>query len=258
MLRWPLTFDAQGQRVYGPPERLAPPMGTFYGQGTSAASGLVVYANLDAGAIEWSMAEKRQRPLQPQQAVRRTAVSPDGHWIATGSHIPSSGPAARIWDAHTARAVHDLPVARFCNVVFSPDGKWLLTTGGGARLWSVGDWHEGPKLPTTTEHGVFSPTGELLALDDAPGIVRLVLPATGKEVAQLNAPEATHIIPYFFTRDLSRLVCWDSEDESLVIFDLGLIRRQLAAMGLDWDGPRCPAADAQLPPPVSVKLVTGK
>jgi hypothetical protein len=134
----------------------------------------------------------------------------------------------------------------------------LLTTGGGARLWSVGDWTEGPKLPPTALLGAFSSSGDILALEDVPGVVRLFNPATGKELAQLTAPEATRITPSYFTRDGSRLIGYASEDETLVVFNLGLLRQQLAELEIGWDGPSCSTGDGPLPPALTVQFITSK
>ena len=43
-----------------------------------------------------------------------------------------------IWDAATGRLVKDLvPNQPFVPVGFSPDGKWLATSGDVCRLWAV-------------------------------------------------------------------------------------------------------------------------
>jgi WD40 repeat protein len=93
--------------------------------------------------------------LQPQQDVRSCALSPDGRWIANGSHHNTDGLAANTWEAARGRLVKGFPVSPFCSVAFSPDGRWLLTTGGGCRLWEVGSWNEGPKVGGAS--GCFSP-----------------------------------------------------------------------------------------------------
>jgi Tol biopolymer transport system component len=81
-----------------------------------------------------------------------------------------------------------------------------------------------------------------LALQDVPGVVRLVVPDSGKEVARLTAPETIRLVPLGFTANGKRLICGTDENETLHIFDLGRIRTQLAVMGLDWDAPSIPAA----------------
>ena len=63
--------------------------------------------------------------------------------ITIGSHGDTHGdPDAKVWDASNGKLVKNLPVGGFCAVGFSPDGKWLMTTGGGCRLWVVETWEE--------------------------------------------------------------------------------------------------------------------
>jgi eukaryotic-like serine/threonine-protein kinase len=263
LMRWPMIRDPKtSRRVYGPPQKLAPAMGrVLNGAASDKSCRVLAFADFNEGAVEMLLPEGRpatqedMRRLGPQEDVRHCAVSPDGRWIATGSHGAVSGPAAGIWAAQTGRHVCDLPVTAQCCLAFSPDGRWLLTTGGGARLWSVGDWHEGPNLGPSAKRGVFSCGGDLLALQDVPGVVRLVLPGTAKEVARLTAPEGHRLTPLCFTRNGSRLVCWVAEEETLCVFNLGLIRSKLAAMGLDWEGPPCPAEGDRLPEPIAVKVM---
>ena len=90
----------------------------------------------------------------------------------------------KIWDAQDGRHVKDLPVGALCIVRFSPDGKWLLTTSGGCRLWSVGTWERDQGWGGTSANptAAFSADGKLLALGDVPGMVRLVVTDTGREI----------------------------------------------------------------------------
>ncbi len=242
VLRWPVTIAARTrQRRYGPPQRVYPPT-TATVSGTLDGRVLAV-ADYSRGALVLDRTTNRVIRLGPQTDVRSCAVSPDGRWVATGSHGATKDAGAKVWEARSGRHVRDLPVASGCWVMFSPDSKWLLTTGGGTRLWSVGTWQEGPPLGDTAQGGsAFSADGSLLAVQDVPGVVRLVLPATGKEVARLPAPEPTRLYPCCFTPDGARLVCGGNETEALYVFDLRLIRRQLAEMGLDWDAPPYPEA----------------
>ena len=226
-----------------------------YDHGSSADGSVVAVPNYGKGALVLRLAENRVVRVGPQEDVRHTAVSPDGRWVATGSHGAIRGPGAKVWDARTGKPAAALPVAGLCLVCFSPDGKWLLTTGGGARLWSVGDWKEGPALGTAAALGAFSVDGSILALQDAPGEIRLVHPATGKEVTRLIGPEPSLLVPYCFTRDGTRLVCLDMEREALQIFDLRAIRAELVKLDLDWDAPAYPPAKAALPEPLQLEVV---
>jgi WD40 repeat protein len=258
VLRWPIAVETTPPgRRYGPPERLAPTVTLWPpgGVGESVDGQVLVFPESYKGARELLLSERKEFQLTPQEDVRHCAVSPDGHWVATGSHGALKGPGAKIWDARTGKHVCDLPVTEYCCVSFSPDGKWLLTTGARARLWSVGAWGEGPTLGDWAARGAFSADGTLLALEDVPGVVRLIVPDSGKEVARLTAPEASRLVPICFTRDGRRLVCRATERETLSIFDLGLIRAQLATLGLDWDAPPYPAGGDAVADHLDVRFV---
>jgi serine/threonine protein kinase/WD40 repeat protein len=258
VMRWAMAFDAATrERVFGPPQKFAPMMTQWPsgGVGKSADGRVLAFPASHLGARELILPEGKEFQLTPQEDVRHCAVSPNGLWVATGSHEALKGSALKVWDGRTGEHKRDLPVAEHCFVSFSPDGKWLLSTGGGARLWSVGTWNEGPKLGNSASIGVFSVDGSLLALQDEPGVVRLVVPDTGKEISRLTAPEATRLVPLCFTRDMRRLVCRGGESESLCIFDLGLIRAQLATMELDWDAPSYPIESDAVPAPLAVRIV---
>jgi WD40 repeat protein len=240
--RWPVAVDPQtGRRRYGPPRRLPLPGAPAREVGSNADGRVLAVPLANGSAVVLFPAEGRVVPLGPQSDVRHAAVSPDGRWVATGSHSVLKGVGAQVWEAASGRLACALPVPGLCFVRFSPDRKWLLTTGGGYRLWSVDGWKEGPALAGEGA-GAFSPDGSLLALQDEPGVVRLVAPATGKELARLTAPEPEALQPHCFAADGTLLVCLNVDREALQIFDLRRIRGRLAALGLDWDALPYPAA----------------
>jgi eukaryotic-like serine/threonine-protein kinase len=233
--RWPAARVSTG--IYlGPPESIhtvtVPDM-----HGMSADGRVLAVPLFNQGALVVHRDRGRQVLLRPQEDVRYCAVSPDARWVATGTHWLNSGDGAKVWDARTGTLRKALPVGGVCFVQFSPDGKWLLTCGGGPRLWSVDNWDEGPALHGTVRnpHAAFSWDSRLLALgDDAPGVVRLVATRSGTEVARLTAPLKSRLLPYCFTRDESRLVAVGTEDGAVHMFDLRAIRLQLAKFDLDW------------------------
>src|SRR5207253_6279830 len=189
--------------------------------------------------------------------VRNCAVSPDGRWVATGSHGPHDDPGVKIWEARSGRHVQDLPAGIHGILHFSPDGKWLLTTGGGCRLWAVGTWQEGPNLGRAPLNpaGAFSPDSKLLALGDDPGVVRLVVVDTGKEIARLTSPEPDPHVPCCFTPHGAQLITVGLDTQTLYTFDLRAIRAQLAELGLDWDTPPLPAGAPAAREPLRVEIV---
>jgi serine/threonine protein kinase/WD40 repeat protein len=251
LLRWPLHTDsADKERRVGPPQALASNSTFGLRWGSNPEVNLVAIPNRDQGALLWQRAANRTLTLAPQEDVRFCAVSPDGRWVATGSHFPPrEGVSVKVWDPQSRQRVANLPLFGSSLVRFSPDSKWLLTSSGGARLWYTGTWQEGPALGSSSAFGTFGPESELLALsDDEAGVVRLVRTATGKEVARLTAPEQTRLMPQCFTPDGSQLITAGSESEALHIFDLRAIREQLQALELDWDAPPLPPAKKDAPP----------
>jgi WD40 repeat protein len=247
LLRWPIAADptAGGAIHVGPPEQLIPNLPTD-DCASSSDGGLVVVSADAKGAYAWRHDRKRFQTLGPQHDVRSSAVSPDGRWIATGSHSTSPSSGVKVWSADSGEQVADRPIGAICRVGFSPDNRWLITTGGGHfRLWKVGTWREGPDLGESAHNNnfAFTANGQLLALGEAAiGVVRLVVPDTGREVARLVAPEPSRLAPVAFSPDGAQLATVGLESGAVHLFDLRAIREGLAELGLDWDA-------TPLPPP---------
>ncbi len=260
LLCWPKTDDPKtGQRCYGPPQRFFGPTNDMR-HGSDKDVRIVAIPQQYGRTLVFHRDSGRVLRLGTQEDVRSCSVSPDGRWIATGSHTLRKGAGAKVWDAKDGRHIKDLPVGKCCDVQFSPDGKWLLTTSGGPRLWAVGTWEEGPKLGGTlfNSWAAFSHDGKLLALgEEAFGVVRLVVPDTGTEIARLTAPEQSRLTPCCFTPDGSQLITVGVETSALHIFDLRAIRAGLAELDLDWDAPPLPAADASPATPLSIRFELG-
>jgi WD40 repeat protein len=140
-----------------------------------------------------------------------------------------------------------LPADGLGRVAFSPDGRWLLTTGGGCRLWRVpldpadaagNSWQEGPKVAGSV--GCFSPDGRLLAVNEVPGVILLFRPESGALVARLEAPDQILLRPRGFTPDGSQLIAVDEDIRALRIWDLRLVQQGLRELGLEGDLPTYP------------------
>jgi WD40 repeat protein len=259
LLRWPVVGDPNtGKHRCGPPQRFFGTTNTRH-LGSSADVGVVAIPDSSRGALVFHRDGKRQLRLGPQEDVRFCAVSPDGRWVATGSHTLKDGVAAKVWDARAGAPATDLPVRDSCRVQFSPNGKWLLTTSGGFRLWAVGTWVEGPSIGGNSLNttGVFSCDGKLLALGDGPGVVRLVVPDTGAEIARLTSPTQARLLPCCFTPDGTHLIASGYETGALQVFDLRAIRTGLVELDLDWDSPPLPARSALPATPLSIQLDLG-
>jgi serine/threonine protein kinase/WD40 repeat protein len=242
LLRWKVRPERGGQWLVGPPERL----GKLNHLGAIAQSRdgrVLAHANFDGALLFDPDRPGQPIHLRPHEDARYVTVSPDGCWVATGSH---SGTAVKVWAADTGKPVRTLlPDRSISGVCFSPDGKWLANGGGGScRLWSTATWEEkpGPKIGTALP--AFTPDGKLMAVELARGLLALVEVESGRELARLEDPNqdgATHMV---FSPDGSRLVAVNLSDSGTVhVWDLRAIREQLKELGLDWDAPPLPPAD---------------
>jgi tetratricopeptide (TPR) repeat protein len=104
----------------------------------------------------------------------------------------------------------------------------------------------------------FSPDGSLMAIRHSYTELRLIDPATGRQLAALEAPEGFALNLWFgFSPDASLLVCaclGPLGDDVNHVWDLQLIRQQLAERGLDWGLPGYPGfrPDDRQPLPVMI------
>jgi tetratricopeptide (TPR) repeat protein len=187
------------------------------------------------------------------------ATSLDGRWVATG------GPGVRIWEASSGQLIRELAAESLtCVVDFSPDRRWLVI-GSRAEygVWKTDSWTPIWKLPRAGGNdpgGVmaFSGDGKVLALCMGRGVVQLVEAATGQPLAVLEAPDKELINRLCFSPDGSQLVVVTNRPGGLCVWDLRLVRAQLAQIGLDWNLPAYPApADAREAKPVRVEVDYG-
>jgi WD40 repeat protein len=189
----------------------------------------------------------------PLDDCRYVAVSPDGEWLATGSHQFGT----QVWRIRDGEKLAELPVNMGRHIAFSPDGKWLMTGTPPCQLWSTRTWALARGLGGA---GLcFSPDSRLVALWDENRIIRLVETETGRIIAQLESPDSSLLLWATFSPDGSRLVLVPTKTPGVHVWDLRMIRKRLAAFGLDWDAPAYldedPAA-ASLPPlpPIQIDL----
>jgi WD40 repeat protein len=265
LLRWPVRAEPETGRLHvGPPESLSKAQ-IPYPTSCSADGRVIAIPGFkvgeESGAAVLHRPENRWVTLaEPREDVRYCTVSPDGRWVATGNHWNTKGKGigATVWDAQSGQAVKDFPVAgEPCQVGFSLDGRWLLTTGSRFRLWKVGTWEEGPPLTQPDSvNGVFafSPDRRTLALGGGFSQVWLVDVDSGAEIARLTVPEQTLVAPQCFSPDGSQLVAIGDQSNLLYIWDLRALRAELKELGLDWDRPDYPPAPDAPTRPLQVEV----
>jgi signal transduction histidine kinase len=163
-------------------------------------------------------------------------LSPDGTLLATRFHNqfgtlrnPTNG----------AVLTQMVGVVEF---VFSPDNKWILAKSiDKLRLLdrSLAVVREvplevGAGFPPST---AFNHDSTLLAVVHNRFDVRLVELATGRELATLASPRPAQAMwsqGLVFSHDGQRLVL-AKENGEVIAWDLPIVRKELAAMGLDWN-----------------------
>jgi WD40 repeat protein/tRNA A-37 threonylcarbamoyl transferase component Bud32 len=166
-----------------------------------------------------------------KEAINNAAFSPDGTLLVTGSQDHT----LRIWDANTGKQKLLLEGHKDdCGGCFSPDGKWIVSAGGGedssARVWRSAT---GKEIWKQDGHGLsdfrlarshlFSPDGMLfLSLNGSTIWVREI--STSKIVASLEA--LTDFLGASFLPDGRQVATW-GRDKVLRVWDI-----------TQWPGPR--------------------
>jgi len=137
------------------------------------------------------------------------------------------------------------------SVAFSPDGRWLVIGGKDFQFLAVGTWEvqrqlERPPAEVFPPAMTFSRDGKILAVSHSWRTIRLVNPHTGEELATLEAPKPWRISWLSFNADASLLAVASETGSDCHLWNLRLIRQQLASMNLDWDMPPYPPEDPAL------------
>jgi serine/threonine protein kinase/WD40 repeat protein len=251
--RWPVHEEGAANYWLGPPERLMA-NGPRDAWAASADGQVIAIPQYRAGAVVLHRGPPRRTiHVKPHGDVRACTASPDGRWVATVS-ASNDDIGVKVWDAATGRLVKEIaPLGG--TAAYSADGRWLLTTGGGCRLWDVGSWTERHKVGGAT--GCVSADGRLVAVEDSAGAIRLVSTDTGALVVRFESPEQTRLIPRAFTPDGTQLIAYGIETQALHVWDLRAIRAELAKRELDWDLPSYrELGDAKDAPPLRVAVVS--
>lgn len=206
--------------------------------------GRMVFQAMRSGAGMWEVdpprtpADNPSRPPDrtfPGADIRYISVSPDGRWLACGSHLRRD---VQVWDVPSNKLAATLPTSSWTFVAFGPTGKWLATHDGTCRLWEVGTWKEGPTVAASDRNKsiqpTFSPDERVVAIGDGLEGIRLIDTATGKDLAKLEVAEVVHRLE--FSRDGRWLVVVSSRG-GVGVLDLLRLRQGVEKMSVGWNLP---------------------
>jgi len=197
-------------------------------------------SNRVSQAAVWELS-KSTRPvwLNGQRGACFVAGSPDLRWIATGAF---GGRGVRIWEPDTGKVVCDLPISGSANLAVTSDGKFLLTsTNADYSWWEVGTWKCCRTLPRSPRGDIpgymaISPDNKVMAITYARNLVQLVNLTTGELLATLQSPSNHEVAWLAFHPDGTKLAV-SCASHQVQIWDLAMIRQELARRDLDWDLP---------------------
>jgi WD40 repeat protein len=148
-------------------------------------------------------------------AVSRVAFSPDGKWLAGGSHPnpykPGKPGQVKVWDVATGQEVFTLKGHSddIASVAFSPDGKRLASGSADrtVRVWNTAGGRDVLALEGHTKailSVAFRPDGKHLASGSLDGTVKLWDVVTGREVLTIEG-HGKGIVSVAFRPDGKRL-----------------------------------------------------
>ncbi|MBI3865093.1 MAG: hypothetical protein HY290_24735, partial [Planctomycetia bacterium] len=219
----------------------------FGASATLAATGQVERVSLDARAsraaycrfgqafVADCAAGAEARLISARGQALDCAISPDGKLVAV---VHSRG--ASMVDAQSRETLREIAASGAESVAFSPTGTWLVIgASDGYQFWKVEGWQEGHRIARDRPAPgplAFTADGTLAAmpvLRESRHVVRLLDVASGRTLATLERPAARPLWWLCFDHDGSKLAL-SSGTHTIEIWDLKLIRSQLAEMGLDW------------------------
>jgi eukaryotic-like serine/threonine-protein kinase len=230
------TLQAGPLERYGENERL-------FWMGVSADGKSLLAANPDHDTGYIYDGETFARRLEFKARHGRMiflSISPNGRWVANGVW---HAPLVNIWDARTGDLVRTIETRDMSSVAFSPDSRWLVIGGYDFQFLEAGAWTLGLHLARPPLEGFppvmnFSRDGRIFAHAHHWRSVRLTDTATGEELATIELP--LQIAHLSFNPDASLLAIAGESTSEFHIWNLRLVREQLARMELDWDLPPYP------------------
>jgi WD40 repeat protein len=159
------------------------------------------------------------------------ALSPDGQEVVGAAparvttndvSVTRAGTATTVWDTRTGKAKFVLQSREATAIVrFSPDGKTIVTAGGGnsAQVW---DAATGRRVTTLRGHTgsirdvSFSHDGTFVATASEDGTVRVWLPRTGQVLDEVRQDQTGHTNRVVFDPNGPRVLVLGSDGAAAI------------------------------------------
>ncbi len=188
--------------------------------------------------VELDGETRRRSILGPHVNVDRISLRPDGKRLASSTWL---GVDVKVWNTRTGELELTIPLNDNAHVEFSPDGRWLAVMAPGACfLHDAVTFERTRRIEKPARGGfpgvaAFRADGKVLAISSGRKSIRLIDPATGADLATLEAP-AVLGGGITFHPDGSRLYA-AAEAGHIHDWDIALLRGELSELGLDWAEP---------------------
>jgi WD40 repeat protein len=184
--------------------------------------------------------------------LNRVALSADGKWVAALPY--SSSPRGSLWEVGSGRRVRHFTAAGSAYLSFSPDSRWLVTgAGNGYDFQSVRTGAIERRIARENNYFqaplAFSQDGRLLAVAPDRTTIRVLNADSGEALFTLTPPDPPMVSWLCFNHTGTHLAV-AGENNLIQIWDLGIVQRHLAPLGLDWNSPPLPPAAHGLLSPV--------
>jgi eukaryotic-like serine/threonine-protein kinase len=220
--------------VRGNPARVS-----LIGEKSNSAS---IISLADGGApVDLPLAgEPENCTIHPSEAI---AVTSDRE----GDEAAASD--VRIWNTTEGKLIKRLALGRDGSARFSYDGALLWVSGGdNSAVLHWPDLTPAITTPISGFDGWFSPDRSQIAIGDDNEIVLMKLPG-GKTVGHLPG---SAILNLRYSADGARIFAY--MNFHVYAWELGAVRRELATLGLDWEGPALPPFRTGPPGPIKATI----
>jgi WD40 repeat protein len=257
--RWDVSPQPGGRVRFGPPRRLNHP--ELMGDLAFTADGRLVTAR---GSV---LDPENGKPVVRAQGASETNKLAIGGSLAVSYEVDRARTAltfVQFWDTRTGAKNKLLKAEMPLDALFwgRPDGRQFAAGDDTEyRFWDVATWQivrQLPRLATEVGPLAWSPDGQVVAVEQTPGVIVLRDAATFAPLVQLRQPageRAAGLHGLHFSPDGTALLVQDRDHHGLRLWDLRELRRELAAVGLDWDRPPFPPAPAVDARPLEVEVV---